>query len=428
MLLLGCVADDFTGATDLANALVAGGLPTELRLGVPDRPAEPSAAPRAVVLALKSRTAPVAEAVRDSVAAARWLIAGGTARLYFKVCSTFDSTARGNIGQVADALYALQAQREAVLVCPAFPTNGRTVYRGHLFVGDLLLSDSPMRHHPLTPMTDASLVRVMASQTAEKVGLIALPVVREGAAAVRHAAAALGAAGTRYAVADAVTDADLLALARAALDAPLVVAGSGIGALLPAAYREAALLGAAQAGAAAASAPPALGARAAVIAGSCSAATQTQVAQFAPQATVVRVDPLAFPDANGLLHATLHQVDAGLRDAKPLLVVSTVEPDVLAAVQSQLGRDTAAARVEHTLAAVARHLVDAGVRKLVVAGGETSGAVVGALGVDTLDVGPQIAPGVPWTFARGGTPLALALKSGNFGQEDFFARALAMLS
>ena len=426
MLLLGCVADDFTGATDLANALVVGGLPTELRLGVPERPAEPSATPRAVVLALKSRTAPVADAVRDSVAAARWLMAGGAARLYFKVCSTFDSTAKGNIGPVADALFALQPQREAVLVCPAFPTNGRTVYRGHLFVGDLLLSDSPMRHHPLTPMTDASLVRVMGSQTPEKVGLVALPVVREGAGAVRLAAAALGAAGTRYAVADAVDDADLLVLARAIVDASLVVAGSGIGALLPAAYREAALISAAQADAAAARAPD-LGGRGAVLAGSCSAATQKQVELFAPQATVVRVDPLAFPDVNGLLHATLHQVDTALRESKPLLVVSTVAPDALAAVQSQLGRDNAAARVEQTLAAVARHLVDAGVRKLVVAGGETSGAVVGALGVNALDVGPQIAPGVPWTFARGATPLALALKSGNFGQDDFFARALAML-
>ena len=247
MLLLGCIADDFTGATDLANALVAGGLPTELRLGIPERPAEPGDAPRAVVLALLSRTAPVAEAVRDSVAAARWLMAGGARRLYFKVCSTFDSTARGNIGQVGDALYALQRQREAVLVCPAFPTNGRTVYRGHLFVGDLLLSDSPMRHHPLTPMTDASLVRVLGSQTQEQVGLVGLPVVREGAAAVRQAAAALGAAGTRYAVADAVDDADLLVLARAAVDASLVVAGSGIGALLPTAYREAALISSAQA-------------------------------------------------------------------------------------------------------------------------------------------------------------------------------------
>jgi uncharacterized protein YgbK (DUF1537 family) len=299
------------------------------------------------------------------------------------------------------------------------------VYRGHLFVGDMLLSDSPMRHHPLTPMTDANLVRVMGSQTRAPVGLIALPIVRAGAAPVRREASALGQAGTRYAIADAVDDSDLLVLARVAAEAPLVVAGSGIGAMLPAAYREAGRLAAASG--AGAAALPALAGRAAVIAGSCSAMTQKQVRHFAPQASVVRVDPLAFPDASGLLHATLHQVDAALRDARPLLVVSTVPPEALAAVQSELGRDRAATFVEQTLAGVAHHLVSGGVRKLVVAGGETSGAVVSALGIKALDVGPQIAPGVPWTFTRDAQPLALALKSGNFGAEDFFSQALAML-
>ena len=414
-MLLGCIADDFTGATDLANNLVREGMRVVQAIGVPTGPID---GVDAVVVALKSRTCPVADAVAQSLAAAAWLQAQGARQLYFKVCSTFDSTPQGNIGPVAEALAGLTGAR-VVPVTPAFPAAGRTVYQGHLFVGDLLLSDSPMRHHPLTPMTDASLVRVMQAQCrSERVGLVAHRDVSAGSAAIEARLEALAGQGMRFAVVDGIGDGDLRTLAAAARGLPLVVAGSGLAIGIPALHG---LAPSAQA-----AALPAAGGAAAVVSGSCSAATNGQVADFrASGGAAFAVDPLRIAAGEDVAAQALAFALPRLGDA-PVLVHATAEPDAVRAVQQQLGSERAGALVEATLARVAQGLVDAGVRRLIVAGGETSGACVQALGLTRLRIGAQIDPGVPWCHApeRG---LHLALKSGNFGSVDFFRRAFTLL-
>jgi uncharacterized protein YgbK (DUF1537 family) len=407
---LGCIADDFTGATDLANNLVRAGMRVVQTIGVPDAPV---ADVDAVVVALKSRTAPVAEAVAQSLAAARWLRAQGATQLYFKVCSTFDSTAEGNIGPVAEALLAETGSRFGI-VTPAFPENGRTVFKGHLFVGDLLLSDSPMRHHPLTPMTDANLVRVLQAQVkGAKVGLVDHRALAGGEPGLRERFAALQAEGVSLAIADAVTDDDLRLLAAAAKEQPVVVAGSGLAIGIPA-------LHGLRPSAAAAQLPAPRGTRA-VIAGSCSAATNAQVAAFA--GAKFAIDPLRLAAGDDLVTQALAWARPKL-GATPLLVYATAEPAAVRAVQQQLGAARAGALVADALAAVAQGFVEAGVGQLVVAGGETSGAVVQRLGVTRLRIGPQIDPGVPWCHTGS---IHIALKSGNFGGRDFFSRAFELL-
>ena len=424
-MMLGVIADDFTGATDVASMLVRAGMRTVQTIGIPglqgngDVPPEVAAAD-AVVVALKSRTTPPAEAIADSLAALRWLQAAGARQFYFKVCSTFDSTPAGNIGPVAEALMAALGTAQT-LVCPAFPENGRTVFRGHLFVGDELLSDSGMRNHPLTPMSDSNLVRWMQRQSQRRAGLLRHDVVARGAAAVTERLAALQADGIAHVVADAVDNDALRTLAEGAAHLPLWVAGSGLALGLPAVL---AAQGAVTLTDHAADLDP-LNGKAAVLAGSCSTATQAQVARWiAAGRPALRIDPLALardePVADEALAWARAQSDA------PLLY-ATADAATLAQTQAALGVAEAGALVEHTLARIARGLVDAGTQCLVVAGGETSGAVVQALDVHTLRIGAAICPGVPWTQAvrtAGQAPLKLALKSGNFGGPDFFTEAL----
>jgi uncharacterized protein YgbK (DUF1537 family) len=419
---LGCIADDFTGGTDLANNLVRAGMRTVQVIGVPEGGAPDC---DAVVVALKSRTAPVEQAVAQSLAAARWLRAQGAAQIYFKVCSTFDSTPQGNIGPVTEALMdALGA--DFTVITPAFPENGRTLFKGHLFVGDVLLSDSPMKHHPLTPMTDANLVRVMQAQLnparGRRVGLIDHRVVAMGAEAITRRIAALRAEGMAMAIVDGVGDEDLRTLARAAAALPLVVAGSGLAIGIPA-------LHGLQPDARAAQLSPASGARA-VVSGSCSAATNAQLAAFlAAGGEGFAIDPLQLATGRDLAAEVLAWARPRL-GAAPLLVYATAEPAAVRAVQQKLGAEAAGALVEQTLSRIALGLVEAGVGQIIVAGGETSGACVQALGITQLRIGPQIDPGVPWCHAA--TParaagLHLALKSGNFGGNDFFTRAFELL-
>ena len=416
-LKLGCIADDVTGATDLANNLVRAGMRAVQTIGVPVQPID---GVDAVVVALKSRAAPVAEAVAQSLAAARWLRAQGAVQIYFKVCSTFDSTPLGNIGPVAQALLA-EAGETFALVTPAFPENGRTVFKGHLFVGELLLSDSPMRHHPLTPMTDANLVRVLQAQLqGAKVGLIDHRSVAGGVPAVLARIAALRAEGVAFAIADAVSDADLRTLAAASMHLALVVAGSGLAIGVPALHGLAPSAQAAQL-------PPARGARA-IVSGSCSAATQAQLADFQSRGgDAFAIDPLQLAAGVDLAAQALAWARPRLgRD--PVLVYATADPEAVRAVQALLGAERAGALVEGALARVALGLVEAGVGQLLVAGGETSGACVQALGVTQLRIGPQIDPGVPWCHVSMPAPgLHLALKSGNFGGVDFFSRAFELL-
>ena len=422
-MLLGCIADDFTGATDLASMLVRAGVRTVQTIGVPED-AGFAAGADAVVVALKSRTIPAAEAVSQSLAALAWLRSAGARQIYFKYCSTFDSTPAGNIGPVGDALLdALGA--DFTIACPAFPENGRTIYKGHLFVGDLLLSDSPMKDHPLTPMRDSSLVRVLAGQTKRAVGLVEHKSVRRGADAIRARFDELRAKGAAYAIVDALADEDLMTIGAACADLALVTAGSGVALGLPQNFFAAGLMqprsDAAQL--------PAAGGKPAVLAGSCSAATRQQVARMAERHPAHALDPIADPDPARLAAKALSAIAPALEAGKPFLVYSTAEPSQVAAAQAKLGADRAATLIEDALALVAERIVASGVRRLVVAGGETSGAVVKALGVKALAIGPQIDPGVPWTTSVGSEPrIALALKSGNFGAPDFFEKALAQSS
>ncbi|MDP3225285.1 MAG: four-carbon acid sugar kinase family protein, partial [Rubrivivax sp.] len=355
-MLLGCIADDFTGATDLANNLVRAGMRVVQTIGVPSLPVGDV---DAVVVALKSRTAPVPEAVADSVAAAQWLRAQGAPQVYFKVCSTFDSTDQGNIGPVAQALMA-DAAGDFALVTPAFPENGRTVFKGHLFVGDVLLSDSPMRHHPLTPMTDANLVRVLQAQLrGARAGLIEHRVVARGVAAVQERITTLRAEGVAFGIADAVTDEDLRTLAAASQDLAVVVAGSGLAIGIPVLHGLQPSVQAAQL--------PAPRGHQAIVSGSCSAATNQQVANFvAAGGAAFAVDPLQL--AAGVDVATQALDWALPRLARgPVLVYATAAPEAVRAVQAQLGAERAGQWVESTLARVAAGLVQAGVGQLLVA-------------------------------------------------------------
>ncbi len=417
MALLGCIADDFTGATDLASMLVRNGMRTVQLIGVPTSSA-PIPDADAIIVALKSRTVPARDAVSQSLAALAWLQGAGCRQFFFKYCSTFDSTEAGNIGPVADALIEALGCGFA-LACPAFPANGRSVFQGHLFVGPVLLNESGMEHHPLTPMTDANLVRVLSRQTDGTVGLVPYATVEQGTAAIRRAMTALKEQGRRYAIIDAVSDAHLHAIGAAADSHALITGGSGVAIGLPANFRAAGLL---EAGASPGTLPDVNG-HAAVLVGSCSRATLYQVGTARDQVPTLELDALATPDSSVLTRKALAWAQGKLGHT-PIVIAASAPPEKVAELQALLGRDEAGALVERTLAAIAEGLVAAGVRRLVVAGGETSGAVVQQLGITRLRIGGEIDPGVPWTYAEGsGAPLHLALKSGNFGTRDFFLKA-----
>jgi len=369
-----------------------------------------------VIVALKSRSNPPAEAVSLSLGALEWLRNQGARQIYFKYCSTFDSTDKGNIGPVADALAdALGA--DFTVFNPSFPTNKRTVYKGYLFVGDELLSESGMRNHPLTPMTDPSLVRVLQRQTKHKVGLVQYSTVVKGAAATRAAFDDLRKQGIRYAVLDSITDEHLMILGEACADMKLITGGSGMAMGLPANFVRQGLMKTGQS-----AQLPKVGGPTVVIAGSCSVATQGQVAFMKKDHDAFELDPIAIASGRDVAQDALNWAGSRLSE-KPVLVYSTATPEQVKAVQDKLGREHAGAMVEETMGKIAKGLVAKGVRRLVVAGGETSGAVVGALGVEGLAIGPEIDPGVPWTVSIGEPSLALALKSGNFGTADFFTKA-----
>ena len=430
---LGCIADDFTGATDLANNLVRGGMRTVQTIGVPTDTSAAVAAD-AIVVALKSRTMAPADAIAQSLEALHWLRAQGVQQVYFKYCSTFDSTAEGNIGPVTDALLDALADlpdSDFTIACPAFPENQRTVFRGHLFVGDQLLSDSSMRNHPLTPMTDSNLVRVLQSQTRHKVGLVPYNVVAQGEQAIRERFAALRTEGVRIAVVDAVSNDDLIRLGAALRGMALVTAGSGVAIGLLQNWRAARPPVDADADGARADRLPAPTGFRAIVSGSCSQATNAQVAHFRNSGRpAFAVDPLALAAGDDVVGHALTWADRHLAEG-PVLVYATAESSDVQNVQARLGAARAGEMVEQALSGIARGLVQRGVRQLVVAGGETSGAVVRELGVRQMAIGPQIDPGVPWTAVQspvcGGDTLHVALKSGNFGSIDFFTKAFRQL-
>ncbi|HVH79055.1 MAG TPA: 3-oxo-tetronate kinase, partial [Stellaceae bacterium] len=375
----------------------------------------------AVVIALKSRTIPVGAAVALSLKALGWLQDAGAKQILFKYCSTFDSTDDGNIGPVAEALLDALGS-DFTLFCPAFPEAGRTIFKGYLFVGDVLLSESGMKDHPLTPMRDPSLVRVLQCQSKGKVGLVQQAIVAKGPAAIAEAFAALKRDGYRHTIVDAIADHDLEAIGEAAQDFALITGGSGIALGLPENFRRAGLIG----DGGSADILPKIGGKAAVLSGSCSQATLAQLAYMRERAPVFTIDPLAAAAGAPVAQEALQWASDRLGDA-PILFAATAPPDEVAAVQQKLGREKAGALVEGIMAEIAKGLAERGVRRLVVAGGETAGAVVQALSVTGLQIGRQIDPGVPWTVSLGNPPFALALKSGNFGKPDFFLRAFDAL-
>jgi uncharacterized protein YgbK (DUF1537 family) len=420
---LGCIADDYTGASDLANTLTRCGLRTVQTIGVP---AGDLALPEvdAVVVSLKSRSIEAGLAVSRSRAAEKWLRGRGAEHVLFKICSTFDSTDAGNIGPVMDALRADCAET-IVLVTPAFPETGRTVYMGNLFVGPVPLNESPLKDHPLNPMHDSNLVRVLARQSKTKVGLVALADIARGPDAVRARLADLSKKGLGAVIADAVFDRDLETIGKVALDHRVSVGASGLGLGLARALVASSKV-TSNAPNAISEAP--VGGPAACLAGSCSQATLGQIAN------AERAMPV--------LHLDTEQAVAGKEEARravawakkflangPVLIASSAVPDQVAALQARHGRDAAGHAIEQAMADIAEGLVEAGVRRLVVAGGETSGAVVDRLGIPGFLVGAEIAAGVPVLRAVGAKDgaMLLALKSGNFGGAEFFSDALDLM-
>ncbi|KOC90649.1 3-oxo-tetronate kinase [Winslowiella iniecta] len=422
-MLIGVIADDFTGASDIAITLSKGltgegGLETTQYLGVPDAPAAGQV--EAGVIALKSRSIPADEAVAQSLAACRWLQAQGCQQIVFKYCSTFDSTDAGNIGPVTDALAAhLGAQQ--VVVCPAFPAMGRTVYQGHLFVHDRLLSESGMEHHPLTPMTDANLRRVLQRQSRNPVAHIGWQTVVQGRQALRDAFAAARQqnSDTTLLIVDAISEQDLTVIGRACEGAPLVTGGSGIALALPHNF-----IARGQAKGQRASVPPIDGPEA-ILVGSCSGATREQIAEHQKKHPVMMIEVADVLSGKTVPDHLVAFIQAHQGEAP--LIYSSGDPQTVKAIQQQYGREKVAAALDSLFGTTARQLIDAGVRRLVVGGGETSGAVVSALNLSALTIGEEIDTGVPAMISQGEAPIALALKSGNFGGKDFFARAVATL-
>lgn len=417
-MLLGCIGDDFTGSSDLANTLSKQGMRVTQYSGVPEGAADPGV--EAGVVALKSRSIPAAEAIAQSLKALDWLKAQGCQQFLFKYCSTFDSTPEGNIGPVAAALAEALGARK-VVVCPAFPGAGRTLYQGHLFVQDRLLNESGMEHHPLNPMTDADIRRWLAQQTDMQVGHVPFADVRQGAEAITSALTRVDGQGARLIVVDALSDADLIEIGTALDGLPLLTGGSGIAMGLPDNFRRKGLLsgqGSTWQGNAG---------KSVVLSGSCSVATRGQIARHRADGLPAR--EISADDAvAGRIDPAEVAAWAMEQDKRPL-VFSSAEPERVAAAQKTYGRDRVAGAIEGLFAAIAQALVAAGTGRLVVAGGETSGAVVEGLGLTALEIGPEIAPGAPALRAElpGGANIALALKSGNFGGPDFFAEASAIL-
>lgn len=421
-IVLGCIADDFTGATDLANNLVRAGMRVVQTVGVPAQPLDEAA--DAVVVSLKSRTIAPRQAVEQSLAALQWLQQHEVKQIYFKYCSTFDSTDEGNIGPVTDAL--MQALgTNFTIATPAFPDAGRTVYQGYLFVSDVLLNESGMQDHPLTPMRDANLVRVLKPQTSHAVGLVNYRATTDSAQAIESEFERLQSAGVGIAIVDAVRNDDLVRLGAASANLPLVTGGSGLAIGLPANFGIAPNDQATQL-------PAPTGYRA-IVSGSCSRATQGQVAAFIEQGgQAIALDPMALSQDASQLQLYCEQAIAAVKDG-PVLVYSTTTPAQLAQIQASLGAMQAGEMVEQWLAQVACALVESGVAQLIVAGGETSGAVVQALGIEQLRIGGQIDPGVPWCYGQAkvgqkSQALHITLKSGNFGGKEFFSRAFEVLA
>ena len=413
-LLLGCIADDFTGASDLANTLCREGMRTTQFIDVPDDGIDCDC--EAAIIALKSRSIKPADAIRQSLDSLNWLRNQGARQILFKYCSTFDSTPEGNIGPVAEAL-AQELGSAGVVVCPAFPTTGRTVYQGHLFVNDILLNESGLQNHPLNPMTDADLRRWLKQQCNNEVGHVPQSIVSTGVEATDKALQQAASNNQTLVVVDATADADLRTIGSACKNASLITGGSGIALGLPENFRAQGLLSDEGQNFKPQQGP------AVILAGSCSVATRQQIAAY-------KDGPKIQLDIDQLMSdkLTVHSVISLLpTDGTTALIYSSATPEEIKNLQSKYKGNVVAEKIEQLFATIAKLLVSDGYKKIVVAGGETSGAVVSALNIDAFDIGTEIDPGVPALSTHNDQPIAMALKSGNFGAEDFFAKALRYL-
>ncbi len=427
--LLGCIADDFTGATDLANNLVRAGMRVVQVMGLPTSSLLFEA--DAVVVALKSRTIPKPEAIQQSLNALKWLREQGACQIYFKYCSTFDSTTDGNIGPVTEALMTALSDlpgSDFTIATPAFPDNNRTVFKGHLFVGEVLLNESGMQDHPLTPMNDPNLVRVLQDQCQVKVGLVDYQVVKKGEVAIRARFEELKDDGVQIAVVDAISNDDLMRLGPALSNMPLITAGSGVAIGLPGNFGLKPSNLASQL-------PVPKGTRA-VISGSCSSMTNLQVKAFLENGwPAFQVHPEVgdiSPISGEKIVREVLTWASNQKSKNPILVYSSANPEVVKLAQDKWGVAQLGAWVENVLSSVALGLIRDGVAQLVVAGGETSGACVQALGIKQMTIGPQIDPGVPWCYATcqesNFDSIHISLKSGNFGGVGFFEKAFGCLT
>ena len=419
-ITLGCIADDFTGATDLANMLVKGGLKTIQLLGTP-RESDVVPSVDAVIIALKTRTIPVQEAIEQSLRALNWLKNSGAEKFFFKYCSTFDSTDDGNIGPVIDALMA-DLETQFTIACPAFPETERTIFKGHLFVGDKLLSDSPMKYHPLTPMTDSNLVSTLSRQTSQKVGLVQYTDILGGPSEIRKAFDQLRKEDVAIAITDVLNDEHLYFLGEAVKDFKLITGGSGIALGLPSQLKSRnnckEKIGSHKL-------PKVLG-KELILSGSCSEMTLAQVNEFSKKYRTLKLNPIELAQSNSSLNNAVDWVIRA-KGEEPILVYASAPPDAVNEAQKRLGRDLASSIVENALAKIASAAVQNGFRRFVVAGGETAGAVVSNLGIKGIMIGEQIDPGVPTTVSIGNPSIGLVLKSGNFGSADFFEKALKIM-
>jgi uncharacterized protein YgbK (DUF1537 family) len=423
-VILGCIADDYTGAADLANSLTKSGLRTVQTIGRPDASLSlPDV--DAMVVSLKIRSIDAESAIAAARSADQWLRQRGAAHVIYKICSTFDSTDKGNIGPITEALAGDNAAA-MTLISPAFPETGRTVYSGHLFVGSVPLDESPLKDHPLNPMHDANLVRVLGRQSRGKIGLVDLPTVAAGSDAVRRRLVELRASGHSAAVADAVFERDLETIAAVALETPLSTGASGLGLGLARVLIKTGKVAPAAADFSAASHP--VGGFTAVIAGSCSAATLEQIAAASQLMPVLRLDPAKLIEANTEIESTLRWARENLGKGA-ILIAASAPPETVAEIQAQYGRDRSGHAIEAAIASIGSALVELGVRRMIIAGGETAGAAVDQLAIPAFLIGPEIAPGVPILRSLGNRQgaLLMALKSGNFGGPDFFAEALALM-
>lgn len=420
-MLIGVIADDFTGASDIANTLAKGltgqgGLRTVQYLGIPTETAADNV--EAGVIALKTRSIAAKNAVEQSLRALSWLLEQGCRQIVFKYCSTFDSTPNGNIGQVGEALADALGVR-GVVACPAFPGAGRTVYQGHLFVRDKLLNESGLQNHPLNPMTDADIRRWLRKQTASEVGHVGIDTVHNGPEAIATALDAAASADQTLVIVDAISDGDLVSIGRAVADRRLITGGSGIAVGLPANFIDRRLAQGNTASGTGVQGPDA------ILAGSCSGATREQVERHKAHHPTMAID------VDDVMEGRTTPADVAAfllqHEGRAPLAYSSGAPDAVRALQEKYGRENVAHALDQLFAETARELVRSGIRRLVVAGGETSGAVVSALDLGALYIGPEIDPGVPVLVSGGAKPVALALKSGNFGSPDFFTKALERL-